>query len=94
VEETVNEAWQPGWQVISDIFQYSLSGLAARRTTQAEQLRTIERVRGALFEVLATSLMGNDPVTTMKLRAIIAAGFEAAVSDFERQHVEGPQDAL
>jgi hypothetical protein len=94
VEEAVNEARQPGWQVISNIFQHSLSGLAARQTAKAEQLRTIERIPGALLEVLATSPMGKDPVTTMKLRAIIAAGFEAAVSDFEREHIEGLQDAL
>jgi hypothetical protein len=34
--------------------------------------------------------MGKDPVVTLRLRAIIAARIEAAISEFERHQADSP----
>jgi hypothetical protein len=90
-EATLGLIRHPGLQLVSEVFQGALEALASREGANADQLRTIGSVRAALFDALETSPMGKDPVTTMKLRAIIAAGFEAAVSDFEQNQAEDPQ---
>jgi hypothetical protein len=78
-------------QLVSEVFQGGLEALASRQGAKADQLQTISRVRAALFEVLETSPMGKDPVATMKLCAVIAAGFEDATREFDRNRADYPQ---
>jgi hypothetical protein len=53
-------------------------------------METLERLRGSLLEALNTAPIGFDPIQTIRRRAIIAAGFTAAVQEAEKQRILVP----
>ncbi|WP_424134571.1 hypothetical protein [Roseomonas chloroacetimidivorans] len=76
---------QSGLNLAKEVFRAGLEAFAERPLSEAERLESLERLRNALFEALQSGPVDTDPLMKVKLRAIIAAGFEAAVEDVEKE---------
>ncbi|WP_424140328.1 hypothetical protein [Roseomonas chloroacetimidivorans] len=73
--------------LIKRVFLSALTGMASRRASHEDRTETLERLRRSLLEALSSGPIDGDPVRTMRLRATIAAGFEAAVLEAEKQRL-------
>jgi len=71
--------------MVKKAFRPRIEILANRATSQVERVRIIDRLRANLAQILQCSPIEGDPVTVMKTRAIIAAGFEALLEEFDQE---------
>jgi hypothetical protein len=71
--------------LVKDVFRAGLERLASRPESSAKRARAFARLRNSLFKALQSAPMDADPVMKMKLRATIAAGFDAAVREVRQR---------
>lgn len=71
--------------LVKKVFLSAMAGLARQRASQLARLETLEKLRATLLETLSSAKVAADPVEAMRLRSVIAAGFEAAVREAEKQ---------
>jgi hypothetical protein len=90
----VNADRQFDLNLVKKVFLSAMAGLARQRASQLRRLEALERLRGTLLETLSSAQYASGPVETMRLRSIIAAGFEAAVLEAEKQRLFLPVAAV
>jgi hypothetical protein len=75
---------------VRKVFLSTFAGLARRKASPAARADVLDRVRESLLQLLSSASIDADPVGRTRQRAIIAAGFEAAIREAERQGILAP----
>ncbi|MFH5927206.1 hypothetical protein [Roseomonas xinghualingensis] len=70
-------------ELVVEVFQSGIYALLQRYPDMDDRREVLDRLRKAMSEVLTAEPVASDPVLTMKLRTVIAAGFEASIREAE-----------
>jgi hypothetical protein len=83
-----------GLNIVKEVFGPGLEALLNRQATARECEQRIEEVRTALSDILQSSPVEAETVMVIGARAVIAAGFEAALLEIKEKRLAAPEDGL
>jgi hypothetical protein len=83
-----------GLNIVKEVFGPGLEAMLNRQTTSRDCEQRIAEVRAALSDILQSSPVGAETVKVMAARAVIAAGFEAALLEIKEKRLVAPEDDL
>ncbi|MFH5926862.1 hypothetical protein [Roseomonas xinghualingensis] len=81
----MTEGTQLALDMVKRAFRPQVDILTGCVASQEERVRIIAHLRTNLAQILQFSPIEGDPVTVMKARAMIAAGFEAMLEELDQE---------